>query len=657
MLFLPKPKRFFLAAVLYVFSTLAYSQNIKLIDSLRTILPTVKDDTTKTIILFELGRENWFGRNLDEAKKYLGEAIWLGDAAPYHVHQADALNLLANVHIRLEKFDSAFFYLQQAEEQNDVNFIPFIHETYSNLYYHLGDYQSSLQHALVAANGYEKSHVREFVKQSEYAYLMAGDIFMKLDQDDRALEYYQKAYQSARENGGGQSLTSALHKMATWYFSRNNFVRAGHLYDTIIVMDKDSPNKERTMFSYEGLGKIAVKEMNFQKAIDHYRTGLQYALRKNLSNHIEDFYIQIGEAFYLDKNYDSAEYYLTLAVNRATKSRNYSNLIHAYRHLSMLHEKQNKYSNALSALHLYMSYNDSILNLEKIKAVNNLEVLHRTRQKENEILRLQKSEQEKDFAIKMSNIYLALILGVAVALTIIVFLLKRNYSQKQRLQERRMKQMEQEQQVMSLQSMVNGQEAERTRIARDLHDGLGGIFSTVKMYFSTLEHENEKLKQNEIFRKSNTLIDTASVELQRIAHNMMPEVLVKLGLINAINDLCNQVNITKSLKVSLEVHGMNKRLPDNTEIILFRIIQELVNNIIKHAQATEAIIQFTKDQDRLSVVVEDNGIGFDSRATLNGNHSGIAAIKSRVNYLNGTLTFDSQKNIGTTVMMDFVIPE
>jgi two-component system NarL family sensor kinase len=138
---------------------------------------------------------------------------------------------------------------------------------------------------------------------------------------------------------------------------------------------------------------------------------------------------------------------------------------------------------------------------------------------------------------------------------------------------------------------------------------------------------------------------------------MMPEVLMKLGLVNALKDLCDNISASKLLSVSLQVHGMNKRLNATTEIMLFRIVQELLNNIIKHAQATEAIIQFIREESRLSVIVEDNGRGFNTVEADEQNHAGIATIQSRVNYLNGKMSIDSQKNVGTTIMMDFLISE
>ena len=107
----------------------------------------------------------------------------------------------------------------------------------------------------------------------------------------------------------------------------------------------------------------------------------------------------------------------------------------------------------------------------------------------------------------------------------------------------------------------------------------------------------------------------------------------------------------------MEVHGMSQRMNESTEIMLYRIIQELLNNIMKHAQATEVIIQFIKDGNRLSVVVEDNGRGFNTLQAEQNKSAGLGTVKSRVDYLNGHLTIDSEKGVGTTVMMDFLVNE
>ncbi|MBI1768499.1 MAG: hypothetical protein HYR67_09005 [Bacteroidetes bacterium] len=626
-------------------------------DSVTRILSSHLADSAKVQSLFELGRKSWFGRNLENASYVLRESIALAEKTKYFTHQADAYNLLANIYLKQEEFDSTFLSLQKAMDQNNKAFLPFIHETYSRLYYQLGDYPSAFHYAQLSAAGYEKSADPNIQLLCIYPYLLAGDVLIKLRQDEKAFEYYQAAYKKALTASENWYIKNPIQKMADHFLSKNKFEKAKHLYDTIILIDRDAPSHEPILYSYEGLGRVAMKQNEFKNAIRLFRQALTYARYQHLSIDEENLYTQLGAALLADKQIDSARYYLNQAISGSTRNKSYNNLSRSYFYLSSLQEQQKDFQNAMLSYQLHKSYEDSILSIEKIRAVNHLEVLYQTRHKEEEIVSLQKAHLEKDFEIRRRNIYISIAFGLVLALAAIVLLLRHNFQNKQRLQSERVKQMEQQQQVVSLQSMINGQETERARIAKDLHDGLGGLFSTVKMYFSSLKHDAPELNHNELFQKSFELVDTASLEVRRIAHNMMPEVLMKLGLVDAVKDLCDNISAGKLLKVSLEAHGMSKRLNDSTEIMLFRIVQELLNNVIKHAHATEAIIQFIKENSRLSVIVEDNGQGFNTKEADLLKHAGIATIQSRVNYLNGKMTIDSQKNVGTTVMMDFLIHE
>jgi two-component system NarL family sensor kinase len=335
-----------------------------------------------------------------------------------------------------------------------------------------------------------------------------------------------------------------------------------------------------------------------------------------------------------------------------------------YEILKRLASRQGDYKKALAYAELNKTYADSATNVATQKETLSLESKYQNQKKENEIAGLTIENTQHELSVVKRN---RLLIGGGIlsgAALLILGLLFKTSRQRQLLAEReqtiqreQIKFLERQQQIVSLQSMINGQEAERTRIAKDLHDGLGGLFSTVKMYFSSLQHDTPTLKENDLFQKSYSIVDTASVEIRRIAHSMMPEVLMRLGLVNALKDLCDNISAGKLIKVSLEVHGIQNRFNANTEIMLYRIIQELLNNIMKHANATEVIIQFIKEAERLSVVVEDNGQGFNTQQFDESKSTGLETVKSRVSYLNGKLSIDSEKGIGTTIMMDFLINE
>lgn len=622
-----------------------------------SVLASDATDTAKAEWLFEQGRRYWFSRELQGAKLYLKKSGAIAEENRYDTLLADAYNLLANVHLKLQQFDSSFYYLQKALDQKIEKYNPLIHETYSKIYFALGDYPSSLHFALLSADGFEKSTDSRFNLQAVYSYHMAGDVLEKQGQSEKAIVYFKKAYEKGSKSDVNWYVKIPALRIANYYLNNNEFDKARHLYDTIISLDQDSPSHEPTMHSFEGLGNLAMKEGDFKTAIFFFKKAIAYAKEKDLLSNVENFYTRLGAAFFADKKIDSASVYFQEAIERSTKSRNLSNLSQAYLYLSQLHEGMSDYQRAIQYFKRHKNIQDSILSIENSRQINNLEILYQTRQKEGEILRLTEVEREKNFVIQKRNTYIAVALVTVVVLFVIIFLLKNNYRNKQRLHKQTVKQMEQQQQVISLQSMINGQEAERTRIARDLHDGLGGLFSTIKMYLGSLQQEVPSLKEKELFGKSYSMVDTASEEVRRIAHNMMPQVLLKLGLINAMKDLCANISATKLLNVKMEVHGMDVRLNSTTEIMLFRIMQELLNNIVKHAQATEAIIQFVREENRLSVIVEDNGKGFNAQDVEKISHAGITTIQNRVAYLNGKVTIDSQQDVGTTVMMDFLINE
>ncbi len=144
-------------------------------------------------------------------------------------------------------------------------------------------------------------------------------------------------------------------------------------------------------------------------------------------------------------------------------------------------------------------------------------------------------------------------------------------------------------------------------------------------------------------------------EMRRVAHNMMPEALVKFGLDTALNNFCNDVNQSSALKVTYQSMGLADAVVDeSTSITIYRIIQELINNIIKHAAAASAIVQLSKTGQQYSIIVEDNGKGFDTAILKSSKGIGWSNIQSRVEYLKGTVDIQSKPDQGSSVHIEFL---
>jgi signal transduction histidine kinase len=225
--------------------------------------------------------------------------------------------------------------------------------------------------------------------------------------------------------------------------------------------------------------------------------------------------------------------------------------------------------------------------------------------------------------------------------------------QDQKLKEQRITELEQERKLVAAQSVLKGQEAERSRLARDLHDGVGGLLSGVKLSMSNMKGNVFLSEENaHSFENVISQLDQSIAELRRVSHNMMPEALIKYGLKEALENYCENINVSGKIKVQLQTYGMEQRMEQSSEIIIYRMIQELLNNVIKHADARNVLIQLVREEDHFNLTVEDDGKGFDTKENENKTGAGLANITARAAYLNGNVDIVSKKGEGTSVNIE-----
>lgn len=231
----------------------------------------------------------------------------------------------------------------------------------------------------------------------------------------------------------------------------------------------------------------------------------------------------------------------------------------------------------------------------------------------------------------------------------------RHYILKQNelLHTRRISELEKEHQLVAMQSVLKGQEEERGRLAKDLHDGVGGLLSGVKLSLSTMKG-NVFLSEKNAMAVERVLeqLDQSITELRRVSHNMMPESLIKFGLGETIENYCAQINQNGPLRIRFQSYGLEQRLDESSEIIIYRILQELLNNILKHAGAREVLVQLIREAKRFDLTVEDDGKGFILDAAMAGNGAGLSNIRSRAAYLGGKLDIHTAPGQGTSIHIE-----
>jgi signal transduction histidine kinase len=213
------------------------------------------------------------------------------------------------------------------------------------------------------------------------------------------------------------------------------------------------------------------------------------------------------------------------------------------------------------------------------------------------------------------------------------------------------------QQEEATSAVLQAEEGERQRIAKDLHDGVGQLMSAAKMNLNAYRSETrfESAGQQKSFDRVIALIDESCTEVRSVSHNLMPNALLKRSLASAIREFISQLD-QRQLAVNLYTEGLDQRLGQDIEAVLYRVIQECVNNVIRHAGASALDISILKDDKELTATIEDNGKGFDAGREGAEDGIGLKNIRARIQYLKGTVEWDSAPGRGTLVAIYLPLP-
>jgi signal transduction histidine kinase len=294
---------------------------------------------------------------------------------------------------------------------------------------------------------------------------------------------------------------------------------------------------------------------------------------------------------------------------------------------------------------------DSVFREETANKTALFRTLYETEKKEKENVALSKDVSLKKLQIaneKRSKRQLAIIFGISVLGIIAVFAVAYSRYKLKKKAELDLQIAAQEQ--LRFKAVIEAEENERERIAADLHDGVGQMMSAAKINLSTIESEIPFAteEQRSVYHKVLALVDESCREVRIVSHSMMPNALLKSGLVNAIRSFINQID-SRIIQINLYTEGLNERLPSEVENVLYRVVQECVNNVIKHSKASQLDISIIKDEDGISATIEDNGVGFNINDRSKFEGIGIKNIISRISYLKGTVEWDSAPGKGTVV--------
>ena len=546
--------------------------------------------------------------------------------------------------------DSAIYYFNKLIEGKKLNSddagLLSDYSTLGGLHQELANYEEA-QTAFIEAIRYSEKLKDTLTLMSTY--IDIANVYLEQRLLEPALEYTRKARQLAKEKGALLNEGRSLQLRAT-------------IFECLEQDDQALLNYQKAFSIYEKLGlkqdkadiqlriaKLFGSNDNLMKAESSLRQALAIRLETgdkigelNTKLALSDVLLKLGkEIGQVSKLLDEA-FLLSQAVNDANA------LQETYKLRSILYERIGKPQEALNNYRKFNLLRDSIVNQDNAKIVRELEKRYET-EKMNRKIAEQESEIETQLGdLKKRNTQIVQLIAGLLVLVIMVFLTIITYQRNKQFAKQKLSVIEKEKETEILRALVSGEEQERRRIARDLHDGLGALLATVKLRISALENKIPNIKNYESFQKAEELIEEASVNIREISHNMMPGSLSRYGLEVSLSDLCTAIEEANKIEVSFIPHELDNIVDDVVEINIYRIVQELLKNVLKHAEASEVIVQLSLDEGLINIIIEDDGKGFDPNAINDQNGIGFGSVKSRVLYLNGNLEIESSPGKGSS---------
>lgn len=483
-------------------------------------------------------------------------------------------------------------------------------------------------------------------------YSQLGLVFMSVGQFDKAEEQHFKALELLKNSKD----EGAIH-LHTYFNLVSNYCYKPDSKSAKIYLDKAAhilkpyPNSTHYPNYYYQEGMYYTTTTNATKALESLSKGKELAKKYGQMQILQMLEFRIYNNYLMQRDYTKAKDVLENIVEDGLLIREANNKKIVFQQLAIVNEALGDYKTAFQWQKEASVLSDSLQQANLLEKMNELEIVYTTTEKQMTIdkLNLEKIDagienRDKNFKITILAVTLALLL-------IISLLIYRNYNKQRKLNqqiqinhEQQLLQIENERRFEASQSILQGEEQERHRIAQDLHDSMGGMLASIRMQLS-----KDLLPSTE---KRHTIVqqlDQAIVEMRRISRNLMPETLKNLGLEIALRELCESM-ANKNLKIQFEAYNLSRDIPFETELAFYRITQECISNTLKHAHATMVIVQISQDDDRLNLTIEDDGRGFEKNKATYG--LGMKNIKNRVNLINGILEMATSHGEGTTINIE-----
>lgn len=515
-----------------------------------------------------------------------------------------------------------------------------------SIYNGLGNYFGDMYIMDSAAYYYHKAvDLGELIGFEHAIGIMLGNlgiIYADLGDYENAKKYYLLSLEYNIKTENLNEIPKNYSRLANVEKHYGNYEAAFRYFDkadSVLVKVKDSLQMMEVAINraaaYVNLG-------NSESALPILkRVGIYYR-QQNFVEGMFSLWQNIAEIYFNEGNTEMAMQYYDSIINLAKLHSNLSQIQGSYEEIYLIELERGNYEEALEAYIQAGIYSDSIFDLEKAELMNDLRLKYEKEKDQLEILELKHQNLQKT---KERNLLLFTVVGIILSGIFLIAFLVFNHRKNKIIAAQKIKQLEEEKKHLAARFLLEGEEKERKRVAMELHDNLGVLLSATKMSFSEIM---DKSPENaELITKATKFLEQASSDVRKISHNLMPGLLTKLGLYEALEDLFENLNDHHGIDAFMEVVGPRNRLDENTEIMIYRMVQEIVNNTLKHAEAKSIDMVMIADENEINITYADDGKGFDPDETLKKKTLGLQSIQSRVKFLNGLVSIKSEPGEGT----------
>ncbi|OFX36674.1 MAG: hypothetical protein A2X08_09890 [Bacteroidetes bacterium GWA2_32_17] len=585
------------------------------IDSLKQLLYTDKIDTNKVIHLNNLCREYENISSHDTALLIGNTALQLAIKLKYPKGEAISYNNIGTI------------YFQQ------------------------NDYEKALKNFLTSL----KIEIAD-EKGIAATYNNIGLVYEAQAKYDMALENYFTALKIQIKIGDKRGIASSYSNIGIVYGEQTNYSMALKNHFISLKIRKENGDKKGIATSYNNIGIIYGAQGNYDKALSAFFASLKIQKELCIKQHFPITYINIANAYVGKLKYTEAKVWYQNGLQIAYEVGSKQLMLDSYRGLFEVNEKTGDYKNAYQYYQHYTQIKDSIFSKESKIQLAEMQTKFETEKKDNKIKLLNNENELKSLRIieqqkRLHNNRILLTALVGFFLLIIViswlFISRNRIIQKEILKTQFLKQQE-----LRTKVIIDAQEKERKRIAQDLHDGIGLTLASIKINFANITDSTAFITEEKkyIFHQIVNSLDNACKEVRNLSHCMMPKALQEAGLLDAMDDLLERTTANLNIKYTFEKDNII-RLNENIEIGLYRIFQELLNNILKHAIASEIAVYLHKTKEQIILMVEDNGVGVTQNQNNEKKGIGLSNIEARVHALNGTFSIRGSVHLGTVAVV------